>query len=178
MSAANKETDLFRKAMLAAGVKQANYAPRAKMPTPHKADLAALAQPGRNKLMPKDNANKQSAIDNTNDGPQLLFARHGVSKLRVKQLRRGDIVRSESIDLHGMRSHAATNALAVFFEECIDYGYHCIEIIHGKGNRSEQSGGVLKPMTIHWLKQQQCVAAFCSATGRYGGSGATWVLLG
>jgi DNA-nicking Smr family endonuclease len=116
-------------------------------------------------------------IDQTTEGPQVLFVRAGVSKPTVRKLRSGLIRIDESIDLHGMRTHEADRALQNFLEESLEHGYACIEIIHGKGQRSEQAGGILKPMTLHWLKQQPEVLAFCSAIPSHGGSGATCVLL-
>ena len=107
----------------------------------------------------------------------MLFVRAGVTKSTIRKLRSGLIRIDESIDLHGMRSVEAGRALENFLEECIEHGYLCVEIIHGKGQRSEQAGGILKPMAIHWLKQQLEVMAFCSAIPSHGGSGATCVLL-
>jgi len=117
------------------------------------------------------------AIDNTSPWEPVLFVRQGADKSTIRAFRRGHIPNDETIDLHGMREPEARRALVDFFAECRRYKLRSVQIIHGKGRNSEQPGGVLKPLTIQWLKQQRDVVAFCSATERDGGTGATNVLL-
>ncbi|MGI9316985.1 MAG: Smr/MutS family protein [bacterium] len=169
------DAELFRRAMQESGVratrrKQTKISAETGKPTtkPRK------VQP-RRALPPP--ASRSVLIDQTTEGPQVLFVRAGVNKPTIKKLRNGLIRIDESIDLHGMRTHEASRALQAFLEESLEHGYVCVEIIHGKGQRSEQAGGILKPMAIHWLKQQFEVLAFCSAIPSHGGSGATTVLL-
>ena len=116
-------------------------------------------------------------VDNTLPGEPVLFVRAGNRKATIRAFRRGQLHLDESIDLHGMREVEAKQALIRFFEESRHYQWRCVQIIHGKGANSDQPGGVLRPMTLHWLKQQSEVRAFCSADTRDGGTGATNVLL-
>jgi len=119
----------------------------------------------------------KAAIDETDGLHTVRFAREGIDRRRWKQLKRGRLTIEQSIDLHGMRSAEASRALSEFLTESLDYGLLCVEIIHGKGLRSDQPGGILKPLTLQFLKQQPGVLAFCSAPPNQGGSGATIVLL-
>lgn len=168
--------DLFRRTMAQTGVRPA---PKRADKIPHSKKYTDKPVEGqRIPKAPTPPAIRAVHIDQTTEGPQVLFVRVGINKATVKKLRNGLIPIDESIDLHGMRSHEATRALQAFLEESLAHNLDCIEIIHGKGQRSEQAGGVLKPMVIHWLKQQPEVFAFCSAIPSHGGSGATCVLLG
>lgn len=170
------DSDLFRQAMLESGVRPA-HRQKNKITHEQKKPLSKQTAIQSRKSNPASVA-APVRIDQTTEGPYALFVRSGVSKSTLKKLRNGLLRIEESIDLHGMRSQQATRALQIFLEESLEHGYECIEIVHGKGQRSEQAGGILKPMTIHWLKQRPEVLAFCSAIPSHGGSGATCVLLG
>ncbi len=115
-------------------------------------------------------------IDETEDGP-VLFARGGLQNKVIRKLKRGDYRYSEILDLHGHTTVEADDLLADFLSDAVNTGHHTVLIIHGKGLRSGQPGGVLKPYTLNWLKQQPEVKAFCSALPRDGGTGAVYVLL-
>ena len=52
-----------------------------------------------------------------------------------------------------------------------------MRIIHGKGNRSDDRGPVLKVKVNNWLRQHDRVQAFHSARPVDGGTGAVYVLL-
>ncbi len=56
-------------------------------------------------------------------------------------------------------------------------GLRCVNVIHGKGWRSEGRDGTLKVHTRHWLTQHPQVLAFCEAPAQAGGGGAVWILL-
>lgn len=119
----------------------------------------------------------RATIDQTEGGNTVHFARAGINRSHWKRLKRGTLAIEQSIDLHGMRSAEASGALSRFIVESVRYGSLCVEIIHGKGLNSEQPGGVLRPLTLQFLKQQPDVLAFCSAPATFGGAGATLVLL-
>ncbi len=116
-------------------------------------------------------------LDQTDMGEGVLFARAGISPAQFKQLRRGKLGIDESMDLHGMRTREAESALADFLHNCLEEGLQTLLLIHGKGHRSAIKGGILKPLTIQWLKQQPEVLAFCEAQPHDGGSGALYVVL-
>ena len=68
-------------------------------------------------------------------------------------------------------------SLLEFIHECQHQGMRCIQIIHGKGYRSQSGRAVLKPHVAYWLKRMDEVLAFCPAQPKDGGNGALYVLL-
>jgi len=108
---------------------------------------------------------------------QLYFERAGgAQKSVLKKLRTGKLVVDSTQDLHGLTIEEARLQLADFLEECRQFGYRHVIIVHGKGFRSE-SKPVIKPMVNYWLRQADEVLAFCSAQPKDGGTGAVYVLL-
>ncbi len=101
---------------------------------------------------------------------------HGLQKKRVQRIRRGELPIDAELDLHGLRREAAIQALSRFLEESLTEGCRFLIIVHGQGYGSE-SAAVLKPLTRHWLSQQDEVLAWCPAQPRHGGGGATYVYL-
>lgn len=81
------------------------------------------------------------------------------------------------IDLHGLNSREATEALDEFLVEAVAHRVRCFHLIHGKGRRSADQLPVLKSLVNRWLRQRREVLAFCSARQRDGGTGALYVLL-
>ena len=116
-------------------------------------------------------------IDRTDPDDSVLFVRAGVERSRWKALRRGQIMPQDSLDLHGLRSHEVESVLERFVDECLGQGLKSLLIIHGKGRGSEVRGGILKPLTIDWLRRQGDVLAFCEAQPVDGGRGALYILL-
>jgi DNA-nicking Smr family endonuclease len=109
-------------------------------------------------------------------GEPLSFARPGVQKQVIRELRRGRGVDAE-LDLHGMTVPEARRLLAQFLVEGRDRGLRRVLIVHGKGARSERGEGVLKGSVASWLAQWDDVLAFHEAPPARGGSGAVMVLL-
>ena len=110
-------------------------------------------------------------------GEELFFARPGVSRKVIRQLRRGKISVREEIDLHGLTSTEAHAELHDFIKEATAAGFGCVRVVHGKGRGSGAKGPVLKAGVNRWLTRWEEVAAFCSALPRDGGTGAVYVLL-
>jgi DNA-nicking Smr family endonuclease len=107
----------------------------------------------------------------------LLFARPGVQKRVLADLRRGDIEAELELDLHGLTVTYSEQLLEEFLGECARRRVRCARIIHGKGYRSQERQPVLKRKVNYWLRLYEQVLAFCSATRRDGGTGAVYVLL-
>lgn len=95
----------------------------------------------------------------------------------LKKLRQGHFGMDAELDLHGLTSQLAKQHLLKFLHHCVEEGYRCVHIIHGKGYRSPDNHPVLKNHLNLWLRQHHDVQAFCSATPRDGGAGAVVVLL-
>lgn len=97
--------------------------------------------------------------------------------MTLRRLRRGDWPPQDSLDLHGLRSDEARKLLVEFLFHAKQQGLRCVNVIHGKGWRSEGREGILKVHTRHWLTQHPQVLAFCEPPQNAGGGGAVWVLL-
>ena len=110
-------------------------------------------------------------------GEELVFHRPHVGRKVMRQLRRGNYVVQEEIDLHGMTADQAHTELHAFIKECSTAGLKSVRVVHGKGRGSGPKGPVLKAGVNRWLTRWQEVAAFCSAQPRDGGTGALYVLL-
>jgi DNA-nicking Smr family endonuclease len=110
-------------------------------------------------------------------GDGLFYAKPGVQERVLHRLRRGHFSVGAELDLHGMRSEAARQALTEFLRQVRSGRIRCVRIIHGKGYRSGPRGPVLKQKLNGWLRQRDEVMAFCSARPADGGTGAVYVLL-
>ena len=108
---------------------------------------------------------------------RLSFCRAGVGPESLRKLRRGHWVTQAQLDLHGLRSDGARDAVASFLAQCVRDGLRCVRIIHGKGLGSINRQPVLKEKVMRWLTQRQEVIAFCQAPPFAGGGGALLVLL-
>jgi DNA-nicking Smr family endonuclease len=107
----------------------------------------------------------------------LSFIAPGLQNNVLKKLRRGYFGLDAEIDLHGLNSNEAKRQLLHFLHSCVEEGYRCVHIVHGKGYRSADNHPVLKNNLNLWLRQHNDVQAFCSASPKYGGTGAVFVLL-
>jgi DNA-nicking Smr family endonuclease len=107
----------------------------------------------------------------------LSFARNGIGPDTLRKLRRGHWVTQGQLDLHGLRSDEAREALAEFLRNAARRGLRCVRVIHGKGLGSVNKEPVLKNKVRNWLVQKDEVIAFCQARAADGGSGALMVLL-
>lgn len=106
----------------------------------------------------------------------LFFARAGLQHKLIRDLRRGKIAISATLDLHQMTVPMARKAISYFLEDSLAASHRCVCIIHGKGKLGMQAP-VLKNHVNSWLRQHENVLAFCSASARQGGTGAVYVLL-
>ena len=107
----------------------------------------------------------------------LSFRRPGVGVDVVQKLRRGKWSIQRQVDLHGLRSDAAREALGAFLREAHKQGIRCVRVIHGKGLGSPGKAPVLKDKVRRWLVQKSEVVAFVQAPPHFGGTGAVVVLL-
>ncbi len=107
----------------------------------------------------------------------LSYRRHGIGPDVVRRLRRGEWAVKGQIDLHGLRTDEAREALTAFLNRALRDEWRCVRVIHGKGLGSVGREPVLKAKVPRWLVQRQEVLAFCQARPNDGGSGALIVLL-
>jgi DNA-nicking Smr family endonuclease len=107
----------------------------------------------------------------------LSFRRPGLGPEVVKKLRRGHWSLQGQIDLHGLRTDEARQALGQFLKEAHKLGWRCVRVVHGKGLGSPGRVPVLKARVQRWLVQKNEVLAFVQARASDGGAGAVVVLL-
>lgn len=79
-----------------------------------------------------------------------------------------------TLDLHGMNSREAEQALENFVIECRRRGLRKVLIVHGKGHHS-QGEPVLQGVVRRYLEKSPYTGAFGPAERKHGGHGATWV---
>lgn len=108
---------------------------------------------------------------------QLSWHREGIGPDVVRRLRRGEWAVRAQIDLHGLRTEEARDALVEFLNRVQRDGLRCVRIIHGKGLGSVNREPVLKGKVRRWLVQRDEVLAFVEAPPNDGGGGAVLVLL-
>lgn len=116
-----------------------------------------------------------ASLLDTDEG--LSFRRPGVGVDVTRRLRRGDWSLQKEIDLHGLRSDEAREALGQFIRDCHKQGLRCVRVVHGKGLGSPGKEPVLKHKVHSWLVQKNQVLAFVQAKPAEGGAGALVVLL-
>ncbi len=130
----------------------------------------------------RDTTDPTAVADNLSDfgaGDTAIteFLRPSLNRMTLRKLRRSIWPPQDDLDLHGLNSDAARKLLAEFLHDATQRGLRCVNVIHGKGWRSEGRDGILKVHTRHWLAQHAQVLAFCEAPQNAGGGGAVWVLL-
>jgi DNA-nicking Smr family endonuclease len=173
--AAEQEASLFRRSV-------GQVAPLPKV------DKALLTPPRPEPIARQHLADEQAALrESLSDGfsaetlmesdETLSFARNGIGPDTLRKLRKGHWVIQSQIDLHGMRSDEAREALAEYLRNVAKRGLRCVRVIHGKGLGSPNKEPVLKSKVRNWLAQKEEVIAFCQARAADGGSGALIVLL-
>lgn len=167
--------DLFAKEMARLGVvKMGETPPR---PTRRRADPIP-----RQKLLDEKRVLTESLSDEFDCGTylehdeDLFFVRPGIGEDVVKNLRRGFWSIQAHIDLHGMRTDDAREAVATFIHKAVQHDLRCVRIVHGKGLNS-QGAPILKIRTRRWLRQKEEVLAYVEAPPEDGGSGAVRILL-
>jgi DNA-nicking Smr family endonuclease len=107
----------------------------------------------------------------------LSFRRPGIGADVTRKLRQGQWSIQRQLDLHGLRSDEAREALGQFIREAHKHGIRCVRVIHGKGLGSPGKTPVLKSRVHSWLVQKNEVLAFVQAKPADGGAGALVVLL-
>jgi len=106
----------------------------------------------------------------------LSYGCSGFPTKRFNALKRGQIPWEARLDLHGMTTEEARQALSRFIENQTQNQKRCLLIIHGKGGH-QSSSPVIKNLVNRWLPQFEQVLAYHSALAKDGGTGALYVLL-
>ncbi len=107
----------------------------------------------------------------------MSFRRPGIGTEVTRKLRSGHWSIQRQLDLHGLRSDDAREALSSFIRESQKNGIRCVRVVTGKGLGSPGKTPVLKGKVHSWLIQKNQVLAFVQARADEGGAGALVVLL-
>jgi DNA-nicking Smr family endonuclease len=107
----------------------------------------------------------------------MSFRRPGINTDVTRKLRAGEWSIQRQIDLHGMRTDEAREALGAFIRDAWKQGLRCVRVVHGKGLGSPGRQPVLKAKVQRWLIQKNETLAFVQAKPAEGGAGALVVLL-
>ncbi len=163
-----QDTDLFRQSL--EGV----------VPLKSSGRITPARPPKR--ILFRSTASSVTVVDNLSDHgaseePVKEYLSNGLNRMTLRKLRRGDWPPQDSLDLHGLNSDRARRLLVEFLHNATQHGLRCVNVIHGKGWRSDGREGLLKTLTRHWLTQHAHVLAFCETPQQAGGGGAVWVLL-
>lgn len=110
-------------------------------------------------------------------GDMLSYYRPGLQNRIIRKLRTGQYRIASELDLHGLNAREAKQRLLQFLHDTHPGQGECVRIIHGKGNRSNYKGPVIKTKINNWLRQHDRILAFHSARPVDGGTGAIYVLL-
>ena len=108
---------------------------------------------------------------------ELAWADAGIGPSVLRQLARAFWPIGARLDLHGLNSDQARDALVAFIENSQNHATRCVCIIHGVGYGSANAQPVLPLRVRQWLKQLPTVSAFAQAPKAYGGAGALLALL-
>ena len=149
----------------------ANLKPAAPQPLPtqHLLDEAAALQESISDMV------DVATLLDTDE--RLSFRRPGVGPDVAQKLRKGKWSIQRQVDLHGLRSDDAREALGTFIRESHKQGIRCVRVVTGKGLGSPGKAPVLKDKVYRWLVQRSEVVAFVQAQPAHGGAGALLVLL-
>ncbi len=108
---------------------------------------------------------------------QQSYVREGIGADVAGKLRRGFWSVQAELDLHGLTTDRAHDALADFVLDARTRGMRCVRVIHGKGLTSPGKEPVLKGKVRRWLSHWDEVLAYAEAPQHAGGGGAVLVLL-
>jgi len=170
-----REANLFRHSM--GDVTPIKAAPRVPLPTPRPLPIAHQRMADEEAAL-QESLSDEFSIDTLLDVDETLsYARGGIGPDVMRKLRGGGWVMQDQLDLHGLRTDQAREALGQFIRNSVKRGFRCVRIIHGKGLGSMNKKPVLKSKVRNWLVQKDEVIAFVQARAADGGSGALMVLL-
>jgi DNA-nicking Smr family endonuclease len=108
---------------------------------------------------------------------EQTFVRPGLGADLATKLRRNHWSVQAELDLHGLTSDEAHDALSDFIVDARTRRFRCVRVIHGKGLTSPNKEPVLKGKVRRWLARWDDVLAYTEAPRHAGGSGAMLVLL-
>jgi len=104
----------------------------------------------------------------------------GLDLAIAAKLQQGQFSPEAHLDLHGLNSSQAFEALVGFIRNAYMCGKRTVLVVSGRGKNSPEGIGVLREKLQEWFTQdpfRRVILAFCTAKVSDGGSGALYVLL-
>jgi len=172
---AQAERHLFTRAVGA--VKPLAHAPRVSLSGEPAKPLALQQKRDDDNVMRESLSDDFDVATLLDTDDELSYRRSGIGTDVTQKLRKGHWSLQGQIDLHGLRSDEAREALGQFIRDAYKRGWRCVRVVHGKGLGSPGKTPVLKSKVQRWLVQKNEVLAFVQAKGSEGGAGALVVLL-
>ncbi len=151
--------------------------PSANLAAPAIAPTARMRQRDEASVLRESMSDAFTAASLLETDEHLSFLRDGAARDLLRKLRSGHWTVQRQLDLHGLRTDEAREALGRFLQQARRDELRCLRVIHGKGHGSPGKTPVLKSRVPAWLAQRQEVVAFVQARPVDGGSGALLVLL-
>lgn len=104
----------------------------------------------------------------------------GLDLMLVSKLQNGQFSPEAHIDLHGLNTVQAFQALVGFMRAAYMKGQRTVLVVPGRGKNSPMGMGVLREKIQEWFTQEpfrRVILAFCTARAVDGGTGAMYILL-
>ena len=104
----------------------------------------------------------------------------GLDLMVVGKLQAGQFSPESHLDLHGMNTRQAFDALVGFFRAAYFKGQRTVLVVPGRGLNSPHGLSILRERVQEWFTQEpfkRVILAFCTAKPSDGGAGALYVLL-
>jgi DNA-nicking Smr family endonuclease len=171
---------LFRRAMTGVDALAPSARARVAQPTPAASPRTPLSEDAEALAALSDIVNGEGAFDISDTREYVEGHVVGLDPRLVRRLRRGDFAWQAHLDLHGMTTAAARDAVERFITTAVRDGQRCVLVVHGRGHNSKDQVPVLKESMKSWLARGRIgrhVLAFTSARPTDGGTGALYVLL-
>lgn len=169
------ERQLFKRAI--GSVKPLAHTPRVSLAGEPAKPLALQQQRDHDNVLRESLSDEFDVSTLLDTDDELSYRRQGIGTDVTQKLRKGHWSLQGQIDLHGLRSDEAREALGQFIREAHKRGWRCVRVVHGKGLGSPGKTPVLKSKVQRWLVQKNEVLAFVQAKASEGGAGALVVLL-
>lgn len=164
-----------------ADVQKLPPANRARLEHPRPAPIARNTLADERDVLAEAKYGEQPAPQTWEAGQEFeheqTYVRKGIGRDIAGKLRRGHWAVQAELDLHGMNTEEAHDALADFVSGARERGMRCVRVIHGKGLTSPNREPVLKGKVRSWLAHWDEVLAYSEAPQHAGGGGAVLVLL-
>ncbi|TVU69775.1 DNA endonuclease SmrA [Cobetia crustatorum] len=153
-----------------------------------RADVAARSQgPSNAQLVRREDAQKSlgneldglsdSYVEHLSPHDPIEYRRDGIQVGVLERLRHGGYPPEAQLNLIRRPLIECRREVQRFVRDGWESELRSLLVIHGRGRDSESHAALIRAYLVHWLEQIPQVQAWCSATPRHGGLGATLIML-